>query len=48
MTQQFYSWTHINGKNENTNLKRYTHPNVHCSSIYKSQDMEAAQVPINR
>ena len=21
--------------------KRYTHPNVHCSTIYNSQDMES-------
>ena len=26
---------------EKCNLKKYMHPNVHCSSIYKSQDMEA-------
>ena len=26
---------------ENTNLKRYIHPNVHSSTIYNSQDMEA-------
>ena len=26
---------------ENHNLKRYMHPNVHCSTIYSSQDMEA-------
>ena len=25
---------------EKTNLKRYTYPNVHCSTIYNSQDME--------
>ena len=23
------------------NLKSYMHPNVHCSTIYNSQDMEA-------
>ena len=28
--------------------KIYTHPYVHCSIIYNSQDMEATQVPINR
>ena len=27
---------------ENHNLKRYMHPNVHCSTIYNSQDMEAS------
>ena len=26
---------------ENHNLKRYMHLNVHCSAVYKSQDMEA-------
>ena len=26
---------------ENHNLKRHTYPNVHCSTIYDSQDMEA-------
>ena len=30
---------HIAG--ENYNSKRYTHPNVHYSSIYNSQDTEA-------
>jgi len=28
-------------------LKRFMHPNVHCSIIYNSQDMEANQVSIN-
>ena len=28
-------------ENENTNLKRYMHSNVHYSSIYNRQDMEA-------
>ena len=28
--------------------KRYMHSNVHSSTIYNSQDMETAQVPINR
>ena len=30
------------------NTKRYTHPNVHCSTIYNSQDMEATQMSIDR
>ena len=30
------------------NLKEHKHPCVHCSIIYNHQDMEAAQVPINR
>ena len=28
-------------KNKNSNSKRYMHPNVHCSTIYNRQDMEA-------
>ena len=24
------------------------HPNVHCSTIYKNQDMEATQIVINK
>ena len=27
-------------KNENTNLKRYMHPDMHSSIIYNSQDTE--------
>ena len=38
MVQQVHS-RHIPG--ENSNLKRYTHPNVHSSTVYKNQDMEA-------
>ena len=33
---------------QNTDLKAHMHPHVHCSIIYNSQDMEAAQVLINR
>ena len=47
MIQQSHSWQYIQ-KNENTNLKRYMHPNVHSSTIYDSQDMEATKVSINR
>ena len=32
---------HIPGKDENSNSKRYMHSNVHSSTIYNSQDMEA-------
>ena len=35
-------------KTQNTNLKGYMHPYVHCSIIYKRHMMEATQVPINR
>ena len=38
----------LSEENENTNLKIYMHPYVHCSITYNSQDMEATQVPINR
>ena len=31
---------HIPRKNENSNSKRYMHPNVHSSTIYNSKDME--------
>ena len=30
------------------NLKSYMHPSVHSSSIYNSQNMETAQVHIDR
>ena len=30
--------------NKTINLKRYTHFNVHCSTIYNSQDMEATKI----
>ena len=32
---------YLSEENENMNSKRYLHPNVHCSIIYNSQDMEA-------
>ena len=31
---------------ENSNSKRYMHPNVHSSTIYNSQDMEATKCPL--
>ena len=33
---------------ENKILKRHMYSNVHCSTIYNSQDMEATQMSINR
>ena len=33
---------------QNTNSKEHKHPYVHCSIIYNSQDLGAAQVPISR
>ena len=35
-------------KNGNTNFKRYMHPSIQNRTIYNSQDMKTAQVPINR
>ena len=32
---------HISRKDENSNLKRFMHPNIHCNTVYNSQDMEA-------
>ena len=32
---------YIFGKDENSNSKRYMHSDVHSSTIYNSQDMEA-------
>ena len=40
MTQQFYSWIYSQKSSENTNLKRYMHPNVHRIIVYNGQDME--------
>ena len=39
---------YISKSTENTNSKRYIHPNVHCSTIFNSQDMETTYVSINR
>ena len=33
---------------QNTNSKEHIHPYVHCSVIYYSQDLEAAQVSISK
>ena len=38
----------ISRKDENSNSKRYLHPNLHCSTIHSSQDMEATQVSIDK
>ena len=38
----------ISKETRNTNSKDYMHPWVHCSVIYNSQDLEAAQVPNSR
>ena len=33
---------------ENHNLKEHMYPNLHCSTIYKSQDMETTELSVNR
>ena len=33
---------------EKHNLKRSMHPDIHCSTVYSSQDMEATQMSIDR
>ena len=38
----------ISERTLNINLREHKHPCVHCSIIYNHQDMEAAQVSINR
>ena len=45
MILQTHSWAFFR---ENYNSKRYMHPNVHNSTIYNSQDMEATQVSTDR
>ena len=47
MIQQSHSWAYIS-EEESSNLKRCMHPNVHSSTIYNSQDMEATYVSTNR
>ena len=42
MTQKSYSWHLLT---ENHSSKRYMYPNVHCCTIYNSQDMEATKCP---
>ena len=48
MIKQFHSWVYIWEKKENTNSKRYLHPNIHSITIGNSQDMEANKVSIKR
>ena len=36
---------HLSRKDENSNSERYTHRNVHSSSIHNSQDMEVTFIP---
>ena len=46
MILQAHSWTYLS--RENHNSKQYRYPNVHCSIISNSQEMEATYVSINR
>ena len=46
MAQQFSG--HLPEDTQNTDWKSYMQSYVHCSSLYNSQDMEAAYVSINR
>ena len=48
ITQKLHFWIQVWKKNENSNLKRYMHPDVHRNPINDSQDMEATQVPTDR
>ena len=47
MIQQFHSG-HLPRSKRDSNWKRYMYPNVHCSTIFNSQDMETTYVSINR
>ena len=38
----------LSEETQNTNLEEYTHPYIHFSIIYHSQDLETAQVSISR
>ena len=38
-------WVYIQ-INPKHSFKKYMYPYVHCSAIYNSQDLEAAQMPI--
>ena len=47
MIQQSHSWASM-WRNHNLKKKKYMHPNVHCSTVYNSQNMEATLMPNNR
>ena len=48
MTQRFHFWKFIQKNLKLLFEKIYMYPDVHHSIMYKSQDLEAAQVPIGR
>ena len=45
MIQQSLSWAI---SEENHNWKRYMHPNVHCTTIYNSQNLEVIKMSTNK
>ena len=42
MIQQSHSWAYIQGKQ---NLKRYTHPDVHCSTVSTAKTQKQPKCP---
>ena len=46
MIKQSHSQAYTQRKTHN--LKRYVHPNIYCSTVYNSQDMEATYMSIKR
>ena len=42
-----FNFVYLLKENENTNLKRYLHPHVYCSTTYNSQDMEITLMSIS-
>ena len=47
MVQQPHSWVYSQ-KRQKLYFEKIHVPSVHCSTIYNSQDVETARVPINR
>ena len=39
---------YISAESENTNLKKYTYPNIHNGITYNSEDTETTQLSLNR
>ena len=39
---------HVYGKNENTNLKRYMHLNIHSNNVYNCQQLYEIETDWNR
>ena len=47
MTKQSHCWAYT-GNQGNQNWKRHMYPNVHCSTVYNSWDMETTKMSIGR